>query len=1220
MNPSHSIRHRARGAALILALIFIAAIAILTMSTLSLSRNQVKLASTNADASRIEIAVNAGFEEAKNLLLDAAGGDASPQSFRGDDYLVTAVREKGKDATQSARYTYILRPEGSAYRAIPLFAGGKEQSLQIGTGADPLLEPPLRPDVDWEAGAAPEELIELRPLTDLLPSGPAKESNHPKTVWRKIEPAPNPRATREERYTYWVEDLQGYPDIASVGYPGLEGGLTEISIGTRQVAVRWGGYGDYDGRLPNLTRNTISFDAAHCLAPDSYQLYYPRVMVTNGEGWRSYQRIAGQVAPGLSSREIPFYPWTDGSWGNRPLFEHPYWRVANVRANQEALASIGSLASLAPFEPGGTGRQQFHWNIEDRFALGLSGYRELPLIPLGFGYPHEGEPRRNLNSWIVPVDEAESDSQRDEEAKKAVTGIASYLREMLPNFEKRKGGFPEDYYKTIAASIIDYADRDSKPTTVNPSTWTTKGCKIPYAPQDDATAYRGMDNFPLVNEFFLKFTYSGYEKNKVFFKATPFAELWNPTNVAVDYSGLQLNFRFLEDFTVKVGMDVKRNITNRNPDGPVSMASTAGSDTSLGPNELRVVRFGEYEYSATFQTDDDDAGFPTVDELKAASKTNAEAHYELLWNGKWIDGSGRMGYHCGKSGFPPDIEEGVHGFEVVNFPNTSYSADYSGTLPNQMLQGDFIISAWAAAMNLRHSFNTTCYGDPRIRFYARGQDVPAPYVSSATPWSRNANRSAGSRDGYSDIVRSWAWADGGYDTAIPAFNLRPSRTGPPLDPDDPRLRAAAQTRREAGYEAAMAPWRISNTGRYYSVTELGNIYDPIMWRPRYVNAAGQTTVTPPASGKLISANLLASNYAVMEANVLSISPDRDKGNDAKLGDRKYGAQEYGGGNSLRIGRLEHPRFDVVGQRACQLLDLFQTGTPGTNCDFYTDDSGKELEAPAVRYRHYMRGVNQPPPTAPNDVKAKEAPYRDLYPEDLYASGQYRWISGQVNINSLATQFEMEALLRGCFSAADVSWDKATSQSKAEKPTGFTELGSVSQATSAKLQTPSVLDNTLNTNLDAVDLRGSRPRAKKTLSEVASKLMMARPFRSPSHLAMAVAQAIGPSDRETALLGQGADASARKASAMPDWASDAVQEEPFARMFNATTLSSRHFRIYVQGESLARRPAALSNVLAEDVEQVVGRSIKVYDVFLQPVRNGSGKIISTQLQILNVRSL
>lgn len=39
--------------------------------------------------------------------------------------------------------------------------------------------------------------------------------------------------------------------------------------------------------------------------------------------------------------------------------------------------------------------------------------------------------------------------------------------------------------------------------------------------------------------------------------------------------------------------------------------------------------------------------------------------------------------------------------------------------------------------------------------------------------------------------------------------------------------------------------------------------------------------------------------------------------------------DHGGGNTLRIGRPEHPRFDVPGLRAAHLLDLFHVGRPAS---------------------------------------------------------------------------------------------------------------------------------------------------------------------------------------------------------------------------------------------------------------------------------------------------
>ncbi len=66
--------------------------------------------------------------------------------------------------------------------------------------------------------------------------------------------------------------------------------------------------------------------------------------------------------------------------------------------------------------------------------------------------------------------------------------MAAFIRAALPDFDQRKGGFPEDYVKTLAANAIDYADADSDPTL-------------------KANEYRGLDAYPLLSEIALQVNY-----------------------------------------------------------------------------------------------------------------------------------------------------------------------------------------------------------------------------------------------------------------------------------------------------------------------------------------------------------------------------------------------------------------------------------------------------------------------------------------------------------------------------------------------------------------------------------------------------------------------------------------------------------------------------------------------------------------------------------------
>jgi len=266
-------------------------------------------------------------------------------------------------------------------------------------------------------------------------------------------------------------------------------------LNARRIAMRWGGYNPGDSRL---AEGTYPLDQTRCLAPQDYQVAFPDILALRNPETKqtTYQRLAGQVAPGLSPREIQFYPWKSAEGGPQTIFDHPYGRIANIRANQDGLVSVGSLASLAPFESDVPGQNNFDLNVEERFTLGLSGYREVPLVPPGFGYPDGtlGKPRKNLNEWMRRVELDPSEEKR----KEVVGEMAAYIKQMLPLFESRKGAFPEDYVKTLAASMIDYADRDSMSTVMNPT------FNLPYNPDQDKDSYRGIDNFPLVNEFFVK--------------------------------------------------------------------------------------------------------------------------------------------------------------------------------------------------------------------------------------------------------------------------------------------------------------------------------------------------------------------------------------------------------------------------------------------------------------------------------------------------------------------------------------------------------------------------------------------------------------------------------------------------------------------------------------------------------------------------------------------
>jgi len=243
-------------------------------------------------------------------------------------------------------------------------------------------------------------------------------------------------------------------------------------------------------------------------------------------------------------------------------------------------------------------------------------------------------------------------------------------------------------------------------------------------------------------------------------------------------------------------------------------------------------------------------------------------------------------------------------------------------------------------------------------------------------------------------------------------------------------------------------------------------------------------------------------------------------------------------------------------RASQWLDLFQAGYNGTNLG-PAPGAGTSV---AELYRHHDPRDHQPPPTASDPVESQTEPYAILYDPDLNAQGRYALVYGHLNLNTAPTRFEIETLLRGPFVSCDLRLERDD-----YKTPDYVRDGEGGPLRSGLRE-------------DAIPL-------------IAEGILAARPFYSPSHFARVLSGLI---DRHDAL---------------PDHHNDAEAEETFARIFNTTTLSSRHFRIHSAAE-----------VYHGTTGEVVGRAGRVRELFVRPEREADGTIIRTRLEILSTREL
>lgn len=796
--------------------------------------------------------------------------------------------------------------------------------------------------------------------------------------------------------------------------------------------------------------------------------------------YRGQNRIA-QIAPGLSAREIVLQTWPLDS-GAR----HPY-------ADMQALTQwrgwdLGYTNFSSPQQR----------RAAQRIVRGLSPYLVMPMIPYGHGYVEEGQPRHNLNTLVAHRD----------------MRIADVIEKNLPQFDQRKGGFPPDesYLATLAANAIDYADEDGLPALPTNTTHA------------EGRVFRGVDAYCPVNEFYVKFQYLGYEvegKNDIIlFEATPYAEFWNPFDHEVQMEQVRLRFRFLERIRFQAN-SVWHEIKEEHKTRDEAFAESTGISFAVPPNHYHIARFGALRWEIPVPRPPTVA-FPIVQDLRGVSNVSVRAHYELYLGDDLVD-------RCARPA-PGDLaSKPTHGFF------------FSRNQP--VIQADEFFMRLAIPCLAPEGYGAiptpvgSHLGDPWMPWFSHSTAEAAQYKLKASPGFRNYDRDkvkSAQPDRLKDQTRVRGWPDGGYDSPHPEKS-----EGPTGDEDFPEFFQSSVDPKAAD----LAPWRLSQLGRFYSVTELGHLHDPVMWMPVPEDSASEFVSTQPNTHR----------YETLRAPLKSLPLSAEA------------SELWGGGNTLRIGRPEHTLFDQPGMRASQLLDLFHVGHPGGNL-LGVEGSSQTL------YDHYDPRDHQPPPSAPDSASAANPPYSSVYDANQNAQGLFAVVYGHLNLNTIPTRLEMETLLRG----PSVSSDVRLVEDRYDTPEYRREGDRTGGDTSGSTEGSPTLRSALRS---------------EAIPELAEDLMRARPFYSPSHFARVFSELL------------------RRHDALPESCKDAEAEEPFARIFNETSLSSRHFRIYTAAE-----------VYHEKTREVVGRRRRVREIFARPIRDSQGRIERVAMEVLSRREL
>lgn len=349
---------------------------------------------------------------------------------------------------------------------------------------------------------------------------------------------------------------------------------------------------------------------------------------------------------------------------------------------------------------------------------------------------------------------------------------------------------------------------------------------VDYADADsnptNGTGFRGVDAYPFVNELYDRYEWVSNSNGKVNIKVETFVELWNPSQLAI--SG-EVRFTNMNRHKINIPPAFTQDFM------PVEYPPLS---ITMPPNGFMVIPIGEYIHAFP-------QGAFMPSQLNFIETTGS--NYSLKWNNREVD------------------------FARGGLQRTS-----------GILRAGANERKWKGNASPVHDTSIGQFGDPRASIYISSPVMANSYDVNSNWGGRAFKRSIASIKPtlpYAQ-VRINQWPDSGS-SSLPG--VRP--VGDQRRPGVAAIMNSDGTPYANGVypenQPERAPSVISNSGRYQSLCELGNIYDPAQWSD--VNTRNST----------------ASSSA-------------------------------GGGFSLAIGRPEFLVFDTEGRRASQLLDLFSLGS------------------------------------------------------------------------------------------------------------------------------------------------------------------------------------------------------------------------------------------------------------------------------------------------------
>jgi hypothetical protein len=436
--------------------------------------------------------------------------------------------------------------------------------------------------------------------------------------------------------------------------------------------------------------------------------------------------------------------------------------------------------------------------LRQNAVVGIQNDREQQVIPRGMGFAPEWEGRakagdegtKALNEYVL------SSEVGWPEAAAEVELLAQHIDGAYPQFKNRKGGMSSehDYVKTIAASIIDYADLDSLPT-VEPVDLgklpAIPGESVPRPKGANWPSYRGMDSYPVVMQVYEEYWFKDETRSEAEFEVNPWFQFWNMSDQEI--TG-KMRVRYWYDNTITFN-------------GPNEIKKFYGypeifevKNLIMQPNEILVVNMGLYSTSRS-------GAARTWGIKKGAFRIKSArvpANYAPAngWVVEWAE-AGSDEYRL-IDGTSPS----------VTGARRNSSPDISRTEPGLPER------SWKGGNTLQFS-GTGEVGDPRGTIYG------LKTLMSGSTWTQTLWWGTPRNFGFSNPNR---WPDQGHDftslkgTPTGSFQVRPDGLKKPSPDPNIAVMTISNGQKRVDEEDDRPE------ERYHSAAELGHIFDPGVWK------------------------------------------------------------------------------------------------------------------------------------------------------------------------------------------------------------------------------------------------------------------------------------------------------------------------------------------------------------------------------------------------------